>query len=317
MCRLFGFRSNVPSRAHRSLVAAENALARQACRHTDGWGIGYYQGDDAYVLKSDSGASSDPRFDKLTQRLSSHAFVVHVRRATVGGSDYFNSHPFRHGLWIFAHNGTLFGFDRLRERMLEHIRPDLAMLIFGSTDSEHLFFYLLSALDAAGIPDNGRSRIDAARAAEVLRAAVGRLFDFSREEGLDPPLVNFILTNGTVFFAQRAGIELYLASQKVTCKEYETCAEPNKVCMLPTRPLDLLSRRPGFRGVWRKVNHLIIASEPISEEDIWEELPEGTLVALGPEFDLHILPPAPAFAPCPSPPAPVPSPRAKYRPPAA
>ena len=39
MCRLFGFRSSVESRAHNSLVVAENAVANQANQHSDGWGI--------------------------------------------------------------------------------------------------------------------------------------------------------------------------------------------------------------------------------------------------------------------------------------
>ena len=47
MCRLFGFRSNVPSRTHRSLLEAENSVSRQAQRHKDGWGIGYFLGQDA------------------------------------------------------------------------------------------------------------------------------------------------------------------------------------------------------------------------------------------------------------------------------
>ena len=62
MCRLFGFRSNVASRVHRSLVEAENALVQQATAHSDGWGIGYYMGHEAYIVKAEGGAADDERF---------------------------------------------------------------------------------------------------------------------------------------------------------------------------------------------------------------------------------------------------------------
>ena len=41
MCRLFGFRSVIPSQVHQSLVGAENALMLQSDRHPDGWGVAW------------------------------------------------------------------------------------------------------------------------------------------------------------------------------------------------------------------------------------------------------------------------------------
>ncbi len=94
MCRLFGFRSNVPTTTHRSLVEAENAIANQACGHGDGWGIGYYLGEEAYILKADAGAASDERFKRLSSRLQSHAFVaVSVAAPKAGRSLQY--HPFQ------------------------------------------------------------------------------------------------------------------------------------------------------------------------------------------------------------------------------
>ena len=62
MCRLFGFRSAQPSTAHRSLAQAENALAQQSLQHPDGWGIGWFVDDDAYVVKSANAAHACERF---------------------------------------------------------------------------------------------------------------------------------------------------------------------------------------------------------------------------------------------------------------
>jgi len=290
MCRLFGFRSNVPSRAHGSLVAAENALARQAEAHRDGWGIGYFMGNEAYILKSEEGAADDDRFDRISRRLESHTFVVHVRRATVGQIDYLNSHPFRHGNWVFAHNGTIFGFDQMRDRMVAEIREDLRELIFGVTDSEHLFYYLISALARDGISDCGRNDVEIERAARTISTALGRLYSWADELGLRAPLVNFIMTNGRQFFAQQAGIALWLASQKVFCRDYTNCSEPNKVCMDVARPIERLwVKEFGPRPV-RKVNHVTVASERMGDENIWEAVPEGALVALDEGFNLSLWP---------------------------
>ena len=290
MCRLFGFRSNVPSRAHGSLVAAENALAQQAEAHRDGWGIGYFMGNEAYILKSDAGAADDERFARISRRLESHTFVVHVRRATVGQIDYLNSHPFRHGNWVFAHNGTIYGFEEMKDRVMAEIRDDLKELIFGRTDSEHLFYFIVSALDRAGISDCGRSDVDVALAARTISEALGRLFEWSEQLGIQAPLTNFILTNGRQFFAQQAGIDLWLATQKVFCSDYVTCAEPDKICMDVVRPLEMLWVKDfGPRPV-RPVNHITVASERMGNENIWELVPEGALVVLDEDFNMSLWP---------------------------
>jgi glutamine amidotransferase len=146
MCRLFGFRSAVPSRAHRSLVAAENAMSLQAREHRDGWGLAWFHAGDAYVVKSETGAADCASFRRASERLTSHTMVVHVRRATVGEPSPFNVHPFRHGRWVFAHNGTIFGFERIRARLLAEMPDTLSAHILGTTDTETLFFWLLARL---------------------------------------------------------------------------------------------------------------------------------------------------------------------------
>ncbi|MFZ5477253.1 MAG: class II glutamine amidotransferase [Myxococcota bacterium] len=284
MCRLFGFRSAVLSRAHRSLVAAENAMAVQARQHRDGWGMGYFHGGDAYVIKSEAGAADNESFRRAADRLASHTFVVHVRRATVGGLGPFNVHPFRHGRWLFAHNGTLFEFDRLRPKLYERVPRHLADHVLGTTDTESLFFFLLAELERAGLDPLGACPIGADRLGTALEEALDTLYRLVDEAGCPPPVVNFILTNGNVFVANRSGRELFFATQKAVCQDFATCAWPDKICMLPARPGD-------------RVNHLIVASEKIGDEDRWEELPEGTMAILSDDFRVSFRKPPPAWRP--------------------
>lgn len=260
-------------------------MASQASQHPHGWGIGYFVGRDAYILKSADPAHTSDRFRLASSRLRSHTFVVHVRRATVGGTDYLNSHPFRYGRWVFAHNGTVFSFDRMRDWMCERIPEERRQLILGTTDSEHVFHYLLSALESAGVDPYGHQPLeDVEGAANVLRAAVNEIFAKSVEIGAeDHPIINFILTNGDAFFAQRAGKELYLATQKFACADFETCPA-EKVCMEATRPFG------------KNVNHLIVSSERIGDEDRWESLDQGQMVYLSEQYGIGFLDAPPAFA---------------------
>lgn len=284
MCRIFGFRSSVPSRAHRSLVAAENAVATQALRHPDGWGIGYLLDDDAYVIKSARAAHECPRFARIGRRLTSRTFVVHVRKATVGAVESVNAHPFRFGRWLFAHNGTLYGFDDVFGRLQDRIDPDLRPHIAGDTDSEHLFFLVLSALRRAGLDRAGRVPSDAATVGRVVREVLLGLDDEARRRGLDRPLLNVLLTDGRTFVAHRAGMPLFLSTQKRTCPDALTCPAPHKRCLMLVRP----------EG--QPVNHLIVASEPIGEtENLWEEIADGATVVCDEGFTLQFRAPEPGW----------------------
>lgn len=277
MCRLFGFRSAVPSKAHRSLVVAENALGAQSRLHPDGWGIGWFEDDEAYIIKSANAAHACDRFEKASTVLRSQTFLVHVRRATVGQTDHLNAHPFRHGRWLFAHNGTIFDFEKvapwLRERTLERFEP----LILGDTDSERLFYFLLSRLVEAGVSRTGREVSDPEAVVRVIRQSLFELDATCRELGVLRPIVNVLLTDGRLFTAHRAGMPLHLSTQKHVCADFATCPEPSKVCMLARRPAD------------HPVNHLLVASEPIAtEENRWEPVADGSTVALDEAFHLSV-----------------------------
>ncbi len=279
MCRLFGFRSAVVSRAHRSLIEAGNALRHQARDHADGWGIGWFLGREAYLLKSQEGAHVDDGFRRAADRLASHTMVVHVRKATVGRVHPRNVHPFRSGRWVFAHNGTIHSFDRVGPRMRAQMPRELRERVLGETDTETLFHWLLGRFAESGLCPRGVEECDVERLGGVLASAVAELARLAAEEGAAPPAVNFILTDGQVFVAHRRGRELFLATQKQTCHDAPTCPA-EKICLLGARPLDEAGRA--------RVNHLIVASERIGDEDAWEEVPDGHLLVLGADFRLRM-----------------------------
>ena len=52
-----------------------------------------------------------------------------------------NCHPFRHGRWLWMHNGLIIGFDRCKRDLALAVDPSLFPDIEGTTDSE-VFFHL-------------------------------------------------------------------------------------------------------------------------------------------------------------------------------
>jgi glutamine amidotransferase len=261
MCRLFGFRSVVPSQVHRSLLAAENALGVQSNAHPDGWGVAYYVDGSPHITKSPATALGDSLFHRLSGVVSSETVLAHVRKATQGKNNVLNCHPFQYGRWTFAHNGDIPEFERFRATLREEISPKLRRFVLGDTDSEVLFFVLLSQLSNYGPlsrPLAIEELVEALRTTiQIVRGIVGE------PQGL---FLTVMLTDGQSFVAMHGGKELYLSTYKKRCSERESCPSLSKECEAPSES--------GF------VNHLILSSEPLQGDNVWEELAKGDIVGV-------------------------------------
>ena len=97
-----------------------------------------------------------PNFDQNLKELSSkiraEALMAHVRGVPYRSDaqiNHENLHPFQfRGVRLLAaHNGDLARFQDMRFELLEHLRPEIARHITGSTDSEWIYALILSALD--------------------------------------------------------------------------------------------------------------------------------------------------------------------------
>ena len=72
----------------------------------DGFGIGWY--DEAPVpgvFRSVEPAWNDQNLRELASHVSSGLFFAHVRAAIGSPVQQTNCHPFRHGRWLWMHNG--------------------------------------------------------------------------------------------------------------------------------------------------------------------------------------------------------------------
>src|SRR5215213_9524173 len=123
--------------------------ARQGVETTngDGFGIGWYgSGDERKPgrCRSVTPAWSDANLRDLAGHIETPLFLAHIRATTGTPVQQTNCHPFRHGRWLFVHNGAINGFDLMRRDLLLAVEPSLFDGIAGSTDSEALFYLALT-----------------------------------------------------------------------------------------------------------------------------------------------------------------------------
>ncbi|MET0283963.1 MAG: class II glutamine amidotransferase [Polyangiales bacterium] len=263
MCRLFGFRSVIQSQVHRSLVQADNALCGLSEQHPDGWGVAYYVDGTPHVMRSACSALSDRVFQRVSGVVASETVVAHVRKATQGSLNVLNCHPFQHGRWVFAHNGDIANFAETREKLMTHISPRLARFILGDTDSEVIFFMVLTQLLRYGSLDSRFTLAD-------VRSALLRALELVREtcdpSAPKPALLTCILTDGATMLGHQGGKELTYSTHKTRCADRDVCKKLSAACEAPTQD--------GF------VNHLIFTSVPLSGENVWHELRPGEVVGV-------------------------------------
>jgi predicted glutamine amidotransferase len=190
MCRLLGIASSEATDFKIVLRDAPRSLAALSLDHRDGWGLAVF--DDESGWRIDKGvacASEDARFHNLAVGSRGELLVSHVRQKTIGETSLVNTHPFRRGRWVFAHNGTVRDVGWLRTQS----SPKRLGEICGETDSELLFAWLLTCLDEAGVAD--------ASASPVTDRAIGAAARRAREQA-GFGAFNFLLSDGLATYAR-------------------------------------------------------------------------------------------------------------------
>jgi len=269
MCRLYALHASEPTRVECSLVHAQNALMAQSrgdeegLMHGHGWGVADYPDGVPMVERQTWAAFKGEHFAKKAARVYARTVVAHVRRATVGPPATENTHPFIHGRWIFAHNGTVPNFAAVRDLMLEDIDPANRADIHGTTDSEHVFHYLLSLWAA-------NPQIDLL---ETLRIGLNHVVDWCQSVDPDAPIgLNVILTDGENVVGSRLGRSLWFLERDgvFTC---DICGKPHT--------------HHDPKAVYRSAE---VASERITPEPGWKGVPDASVFSIDSDYRFRFLP---------------------------
>lgn len=139
MCGLFGF-IGIPSEATKNVVF--NLGLDNERRGKDSSGIAYAYQRGFIVNKKVDVISNFLKTRKANRALESSVIIGHTRLATHGEVNWKNAHPFRHGKWIFAHNGVISNFEELNlllkkkykvdSQVIGGLLPDRINLLRGS-----------------------------------------------------------------------------------------------------------------------------------------------------------------------------------------
>jgi predicted glutamine amidotransferase len=221
----------------------------------DGFGIGWY--DDAPtpgVFRSVEPAWNDYNLRELAGHIRSGHFFAHVRAAIGSAVQQTNCHPFRHGRWLWMHNGFLAEFAKVKRDLALAIEPSLYSEIAGQTDSEVLFLLALSLGLEADPP-------------KAVAHAIGIVEDRGRRLGIEHPFQGTIATsNGERIWAFRYSSE----------GKSRTLFHSNDVATL--------RRLYPEREILSQISddaHLIV-SEPIGDlPGAWSEVPEASYCVVG------------------------------------
>ncbi len=160
MCRLLGYLG--PAIAlDRLLLDPPHSLMVQAYApkelriaklNADGFGLGWFHAEPAvppFTYRNILPMWNDPNLPSLARYITTGCAIAYVRSATPGqGVDLINCQPFQANSLLFTHNGYIRHFRETLYRPLGNAMSDRAYAaVQGSTDSEHIWGLVLTALD--------------------------------------------------------------------------------------------------------------------------------------------------------------------------
>ena len=228
----------------------------------DGFGLGWYgHGDSPAVFRSVEPAWNDANMREIAGHIESRLFFAHIRASSGSPVQQTNCHPFRHGRWLWMHNGLVRDFPTVKRELVLAIAEPLFPHVEGSTDSEVLFHLALTF----GLEHDPPGAV--ARMAGLVEAV-------GRRHGIDHPLqMTVATTDGTRVWAFR-----YSSEGSSRSLFYSTD--------VPTMR-GLYPDDARFSAISDEAR--VIVSEPLSDlPGAWNEVPESSYGVVEPGADLLV-----------------------------
>ena len=265
MCRWMAY-SGDPILADDLLFRPEHSIIDQSLHarlggvttNGDGFGIGWYGngGETApAVFKGTHPAWNDRNLREVATQIRTPLLFAHVRASSGTPVQRSNCHPFRHGRWLWMHNGSLAGFDKVKRDLLMAVDESLFKEIEGSTDTETLFFLALTF----GLADDPPT---------AVARAVGLAEQVGRRHGVDYPVhMTVATTDGESIWAFR-----YSSEKATSSLFYSTDVAQLRQLHPELAVLDRLGNDTRF-----------IVSEPLRAlPGAWNEVPESSWALVRP-----------------------------------
>jgi predicted glutamine amidotransferase len=237
-------------------IVDQSLHARMGAEPTngDGFGVGWYgTGEGPGTYRSVAPAWGNANLRELAAHIESPLFMAHVRAAIGSAVQETNCHPFRHGRWLFVHNGFVGDFQTLRRDLMLAVEPSRFADIEGSTDTEVLFHLALTH----GLEEDPIGALE--RTVALVEATARRLGVPGHVQA------SFGVSDGTDLWAAR----------------YATDGPARS--LFASADVDAVRRlypdKPRFQRL--SPDDRLIVSEPFSDlPGVWREIPQGTAVVV-------------------------------------
>ena len=189
MCRWMAY-SGSPVLLEELLYKPKHSLIDQSLHSTmgaettngDGFGVGWYGvGETPATYHSIEPAWNERNLRDLAAHVESGLVFAHIRASSGSPVQQTNCHPFRHGRWLWMHNGLISDFHEVKRELVLAVDPSLYGSIEGSTDSE-VFFYLALTL---GLEDDPPGAVE---------RAVGLIEQVGHNSGVEHPIQMTVAT---------------------------------------------------------------------------------------------------------------------------
>jgi predicted glutamine amidotransferase len=226
----------------------------------DGFGVGWYGPgmDTPAVVREIGPAWSNRNLQEIAGHVRSSLFFAHIRASTGTAVQQTNCHPFRHGRWMWMHNGSIADFHRTRRDLALAVDPELFVDIEGATDSEMMFFLALTL----GLEEDPPGAV--ARMAGLVERT-------GHEHGVEFPLqMTIAVTDGVRLWAfryssQGASRSLFYSTRVETLRALHPDVEFLREVSDETR---------------------LVVSEPLGNlPGAWNKVPESTYGVVQPDGD--------------------------------
>jgi predicted glutamine amidotransferase len=269
MCRWLAY-SGSPVLLEELLYGRQNSLIVQSLHsrlgaeetNGDGFGIGWYgKQESPAVFHSIEPAWNDRNLRELAGHISSPLVFAHIRASTGSPVQQTNCHPFRHGRWLWMHNGFLDGFAKVKRDLTVAVDPELYPEIEGTTDSELMFHLALTF----GLEDDPP---------QAVARTIGLVESVGHEHGVEFPF------QGTIATSDGECIWAFRYSSEGTSRSLFFSTDVRTLRAL--YPENELLRDLGDES-------RLVVSEPLGDlPGAWNEVPEASYGVIQPGQDeLH------------------------------
>ena len=226
----------------------------------DGFGVGWYGAVETPALfHSIEPAWNDRNLRELATHIESPLVFAHVRASSGSPIQQTNCHPFRHGRWLWMHNGLIREFAEVKRDLSFEVDPSLYSSIEGSTDSELLFFLTLTY----GLEDD---------VVAAVERSVGFIETTGRAHGVEHPIQGTIATTN----GQQLWVFRYSSERQSRSLYFSTSVHALRA-LYPDNPV--------FEELGEETR--LVVSEPLGDlPGAWNEVPESSVGIVGGGHDM-------------------------------